>query len=179
VALYTQELHRFDQDLTQHIAEIERLFAQNDLPTLSTRAHALRGVSSNLALATLASLLGDIENAAKSYHSEKLASLLEQVPNAVDAFREDLINRFQQTQAAEAADEPSNHEDTEQFHRLLSTLIKHADHCEVDDGVLEAFLNSAPNQAKAAANAINHAFSDFEFEDAKEQLLALQSTTSS
>jgi two-component system sensor histidine kinase/response regulator len=179
LALYTQELHRFDQDLTQHIAEIERLFDQNDLPTLSTRAHALRGVSSNLALATLASLLGDIENAAKSYHSEKLASLLEQVPSAVDAFREDLINRFQQPQAVETTDKPSNHEDTEQYHRLLSTLIKHADHCEVDDDVLEAFLNSAPNQAKAAANAINHAFSDFEFEDAKEQLLALQSTTSS
>jgi two-component system sensor histidine kinase/response regulator len=178
LALYTQELHKFDQALDDTFAGLKTALTENERESAAMKAHALKGVSSNLALTQLANVLGEIESAAKETHLDDLPNLIEQSEQAIRLFRDDLQMRFT-ADIREEDQSPTSSGDLAQFNDLLTTLIQHAEHCEVDDDVLDQFEKCAPPSAKSTVLTAINAFSDFEFEAAKDHLLDLQKALSS
>lgn len=168
---YTAELNRFSQqsyDLPQRFDELLEAHSFVDLHAL---AHAQKGVSGNLSLITLVSVLSDIERSARQENKEDCT-------HAIAEFKAIFSQVVAELKMYENTVDSHNVEveahDITAFLSLLQSVSDMADNAELEDDIIESFIGSAPLAHKLDAENIINLMAEFDFAVASEKIEELK-----
>ncbi|MBS0356055.1 MAG: PAS domain S-box protein [Proteobacteria bacterium] len=164
-----QALRRFVDIHASAPEALSRLAMDADHTSLERAAHRLRGAAANLCLSVVSSVAERIESEAGAAHCEHLAPYFHTLRDAIDAVVTELSRRGPGHPEAPA---PSNgRTDVTALASQLHALLEHG---ELDENMLGELLSTLhADGRRPAAEAIERAIDDFEFETAQQELLAL------
>lgn len=168
IELYAQELERFAKDASSHQQKAKQLIESGLFSALKQHAHALKGVSGNLALPLISQAFSDLESAARKEDTTAASACLLKLEDVYAQFlTEVLILTKQATHQDQLAGTST---DLAKLPNYLSLLKQHAQSAEINDALLTDFIKDTPADFLADAKRISNAFSDFEFDEAKDLL---------
>lgn len=164
-----QALRRFVDAHASSPDALSRLAMDADHTSLERAAHRLRGAAANLCLPIVSSIAERIESDAGAAHCERLAPLFHALRDAMDAVIADLALR--NPGGTEAPPPSAGQADVTALASHLHDLLEHG---ELDENMLRELLSTLHTTGRRpAAEAIERAIDDFEFQTAQRELLAL------
>ncbi|MBU2279933.1 MAG: PAS domain S-box protein [Gammaproteobacteria bacterium] len=171
LATYLPALQQFltqQQDVWQSLLES---LQQDDFQTVQQQAHAVKGVSANLALEQLSKVSAELEQAARQHQTERCQLLLQKISQCWPKF---IAHCQQLQQQLPAADEASMHSITAaQLLALLQRLQVATANNEFDDAIMTQLAGyNGPHQLPVMQ--LLDTLNDFDFQAALLQLVHLQ-----
>ncbi len=170
---YLNELTHFIDEQTQQSASYYQLLADANWSQLKQLAHALKGVTGNLALHKFSENFNTLEKQIQKEQLEDIKSTLDlifaqlkQIKTRVDKYIES------HPELNQPDDLP-----TESLEPALSQLIEKVTHNEIDDRLLTQLSRAANSENRQKINQIINDINDFEFESALAELIKLQQTS--
>ncbi|WP_079436429.1 MHYT domain-containing protein [Zoogloea sp. LCSB751] len=164
-----QALRRFVDAHASSPDALSRLAMDADHTSLERAAHRLRGAAANLCLPIVSSIAERIEGEAGAAHCEHLAPLFHTLRDAMDAVIAALALR--NPGGTEAPPPAAGQADVTALASHLHDLLEHG---ELDEDMLRELLSTLhADGRRPAAEAIERAIDDFEFQTAQRELLAL------
>lgn len=158
------------------ITEFEQLktkLLQKDWQGFTQKAHGLKGLSGNLALPKLHTLLTSLEETTIQKESELAASLLKQIEDELSHICKSVKVTANQSIAIEATNSPKL--DNKSLIELLSAIAEHASKNEFNDELLNQ-LEVASLDRNQKFDEIIQAFNNFEFEQAQTMIQKLKAS---
>lgn len=169
---YLQEVARFLEGQGVQ-ADMEMLL--DDMPLLAAKAHALKGVSGNLAMPALMKNYARLEVAAQQEQPAECQRILDQLSE----LRAVALNELQQHQQIVAEQvENAGCISFAQMLPMVDQLIEAAQHGELDDALLTQLYVGCDASVSQQVGAIKNAFDDFDFEGALAHLKSLHASLS-
>lgn len=172
--LYLHELTKVAQELPTQLARIKEALSQQNFSELGALAHACKGVSGNLALSELSSHFSQLEKHAHAKDLLNANDTVRLIANAMTRFMSALADMPSSQQTDPVAAKPNAVYDISAMKVLLDALSQAAQQAEIDDTQLQRLAHMALPDDKVAVDRIIEAFNDFEFEQAAEAILQLQ-----
>ena len=168
---YLPQLQQFLQQQAQALQQAEAELQANKLDAVRNIAHAIKGVSANLALELLSKLSSELEQAARQQQAERCARLIQELQLSWPQYQT-LYQRLLQQHSTDSGTQTTTLDVaklTEMLARLMQALSQH----ELDDDaldVLSRYQGKWQEQIVSLLDAVN----DFDFSLALERLHRLQ-----
>lgn len=162
-SLYLRELHRFSELTQNHLDTANNLLKAADFEALRHHAHAVKGVSGNLALPLISNSFAALEAAANKADRSTALDTLPLISRECERFHQELNVLCSNDQTPQ---ESSNSKaDETEFLTFIPALLERAQSGEIDDDLLDDFIRKAPSIYQSEAQKICNAFADFEFKE--------------
>lgn len=171
VTHYQPQLEQFLQQQQPMLLKAAGYLQAQHFTELQKVAHAIKGVSGNLALEQLSKLCAELEQAARQQQYERADKTLQQIMHSWPQYQA-ACQQLQQ-QAAKGAAKPLQQFDDNTLAALLATLQQALQRHELDDGVLKQ-LESYSGAHEALILSLLDAVNDFDFTHALAVLEQLQ-----
>lgn len=171
VTHYQPQLEQFLQQQQPMLLKAAGYLQAQHFTELQKVAHAIKGVSGNLALEQLSKLCAELEQAARQQQYERADKTLQQIMQSWPQYQA-ACQQLQQ-QAAKGAAKPLQQFDDSALAALLATLQQALQRHELDDGVLKQ-LESYSGAHEALILSLLDAVNDFDFTHALAVLEQLQ-----
>jgi PAS domain S-box-containing protein len=161
-AKYLSELNRFIQNNNSMPEQLDALLLAHDHVVLMGKAHALRGVTANLAIRKLEAQFILLEDNLKMQQFDPCTAILERIKSLMDELTRE-YDRLNQ-EISDEVDTNVHSFDRELFQQTIEKLILVATENEFDEHALKMLKHNASSEAQPDIEAIESAFEDFDFD---------------
>lgn len=169
--VYVSEIIKFYKKNQGLLIKLQTYIAQKDWVSLSERAHALKGLTGNLALLPLYHHFTMLEKAANNHQISDIAASITQISIAWQELAED-IQSLEVTLTPitnEINDEEGDFSIQEQI-ELLTEWLYITESGEIDDELTQKLLSSVRSDIEPLVRQAAHHVDEFEFKEAVKQI---------
>jgi PAS domain S-box-containing protein len=157
------EINKFLHNHADIIGQCKQALASQNWHELKQLAHAIKGVSGNLALSTLAEISSQIELSCDEQNRLAVDTQLVNLEQQIDLIKQ--IVEQDTTQRTEPSEQGSTYTTVDFLFYLRKVQTMVSQH-EFDEGLFADLQRARPEQYMAKLASINQALNDFEFEKA-------------
>ncbi len=165
LSAYVRELNKFQAFQEERLPALQKALDDTDWANAKTHAHALKGVSGNLALSALYRLFARMEQSAGRQDASAVRALMADIREAITQFSQKLAD-MQEHFDNEPPETTTTPAEPGRLHELTEQLIARAQLNECDQATVNALLKNSDADRSILAEQIARAFNDFEFSEA-------------
>lgn len=176
-SVFTREVIKFYHKHQALLSTLNLTIEQQDWPLLAEQAHALKGLTGNLALLPLYQHFIMLESAVVNRRDAEVSQVLEALQQTWDKLGQDVVWLESEQKQKECIDEQAMETilADQTMNKLLTEWLYITESGEIDDELSQSIAKGARQDiATLVAQAI-HAIDEFEFNDAVEFILQARS----
>ncbi|WP_067095695.1 MHYT domain-containing protein [Marinomonas atlantica] len=176
-SVFTSEVIKFYHKHHTLLSTLALSIEQQDWSLLTEQAHALKGLTGNLALLPLYQQFITLESAVVNRRDTEVSKVLEDLQQTWDRFEQDIVLLESEQQQKECIDDQGEASilADQTMNKLLTEWLYITESGEIDDELSQSIAKGARQDITTLVTQAIHAIDEFEFNDAVDLILQARS----